>query len=205
MIGATLATGRTFWKPLLILNTLWLAASATLVLAPPATLALFHCAYEIMQGRSTAIFSTFRQAMQLYLAPSWNWALINFGAAVLLYANVRFYGQLQTSWGAPLQLIALVVGAAWVTVQLYTLAYLMALEQLLLRTALRNGLFTLLASPLYSLILTVIVVGIGYLCLKLIVILFIGVPALIALLGTYAVRERLRAFKLLPDSAPDQP
>jgi len=76
------------------------------------------------------------------------------------------------------------------------LRYLMALEQRVWHSV-RNGLFTLLASPLYSLIFAAVVVGIGYLCANVIIGLFVGWPTLIVVLSTHAIRERLRAFHIL--------
>ncbi len=196
VIRAALADWWAAWATLLILNTLWILACATVILAPPATFALFYCAYELAQGRGTSI-SDFGRGLRLHAIRSWGWALLNLGAGVLFYANLRFYGQIRAEWGALLLLVSLLLAALWITVQLYAVAYLMALEQPRLRTALRNGLFTLLASPLYSLIFAAVVVGIGYLCANVIIGLFVGGPTLIVVLSTHAIRERLRAFHIL--------
>jgi hypothetical protein len=67
-------------------------------------------------------------------------------------------------------------------------------EQKRLRSALRNGLFTALAAPGY----TLVVVGLTVLTIALSVgfvfPLFFGAPCLIAVLGNRAVLERLEVF-----------
>jgi uncharacterized membrane protein YesL len=189
------------WVSLAAINTLWLLACVTIVLAPPATFALYYVAYDLVAGKGIAV-SDYVRGIRLYFVKSWLWGLVNIVAAVLFYANLRFYGSVDAGWALALLTVSLVLAAVWIMVQFYALAYWMFLETPTLRTALRNGLFTLLASPPYSLVLAVVLGVIIYLSINIVIVTFIGGPALIAVLGCHAVRERLRAFKIVPTPEP---
>jgi uncharacterized membrane protein YesL len=95
-----------------------------------------------------------------------------------------------------LWLIALVIGVGWLVVQFYALAFYVEQEDKRLRVAWRNGLFTALASPIYTLILTLFVAGLLFLSVSIPALVFVGVPAVIALLANRAVNERLETFRI---------
>lgn len=202
VIRAALADWWYSWATLAAINVLWLLACITVVLAPPATFALFHTTYELVMGRGIAV-GDFVRGIRLHFVRSWLWGLLNVLVAVLFYANLRFYGSIDADWTSPLLVLSLALAAVWMMVQLYALAYLMFLQQPSLRIALRNGLYTLLASPVYSLVIGAAFALLIYLCVNVVIVTLFGGPVLIAVLGNHAVRERLRAYKITP--VPESP
>ncbi|MCP4277991.1 MAG: hypothetical protein GY779_16730, partial [Gammaproteobacteria bacterium] len=63
---------------------------------------------------------------------------------------VWFYGHWESVWAGVLQGGFLAIGLGWLVVQFYALPFLMEQEQAHLKTAFRNGLFTMLAAPGYT-------------------------------------------------------
>lgn len=184
---------------LALINVIWVLAVLTIILAPPATLAVFFAANQMAQGRGFR-FSDFVEGFRRYFLLSYGWGLLNVGAGILIVSSLLFYGQLASEWGLFLFTVVLFVTVWWLVVQFYTLPYLIEQERKNILIALRNGLFTAFASPLYTLVLGAFVVLILGLSIALVIPIFLGVPCLIAVLANRAVRERLIAFGLRPSS-----
>lgn len=197
VIGNALVDWWYSWVTLTLINVVWVACCVTVVLAPPATFALFYAAHDLVQGRGVSL-GDFARGIRLYFVKSWLWGVLNIVAAVLFYANLRFYGSIEAQWSALVLMLSLALLVLWIMVQIYTVAYIMFQEQPSLRTALRNGLFTLLASPIYSLIMALFVGAVIFLSVNIVVVTLIGGPALISVLGNRAIRERLATFNILP-------
>ncbi|MBI5671444.1 MAG: DUF624 domain-containing protein [Chloroflexi bacterium] len=193
------------WVSLALINVVWALAVLTLVLAPPATLAAFYATNQLAQGRSVSV-SDFVSGFRQYFLLSYAWAAVNVMAAVLVWSGIRFYGQFGADWSLLLLLLVVAIGLGWLVVQFYALPYLMEQEQRNVLVALRNGLFTGLASPLYTLVLAIFSGAIIALSLALVALIFLGGPCLIALLANHAVRERLVTFGIRPqpNSSGDQ-
>ena len=105
-----------------------------------------------------------------------------------------FYAQIDALWAGFLWGFVLVVTIIWFGTQFYTLPYLMEQEDQRLRVALRNGLLTMLAAPVYSLILLGLAAVLIALGLVFVIPLIFGLPAAISVLGTRAVQERMEAY-----------
>ncbi len=91
------------------------------------------------------------------------------------------------------------LGLLWLGVQFYALPYFMLQEEKSLRTAWRNGIFTILAAPVYTLILWIFGVLIVVLSVGTVIPLFLGVPGIIVVLGSQAVTERLITFEIIEE------
>lgn len=190
------------WVGLALINIVWALAVLTLILAPPATVGAFYAANQAAQGQSIR-FGDFISGFRRYFLVSYGWGLLNVIAAILVYSSILFYGQMGSDLGLLLLSLVLMIATGWVIVQFYALPYLIEQERKNVLVALRNGLFTLFASPLYSLVLALVVALIIGLSVALVALLFLGGPFLVALLANYAVRERLVTFGLR--STPDSP
>lgn len=188
------------WFNLALINVVWALAAATIVLAPPATIGAFFAANELASGRSVGL-GDFVTGFRSFFLVSYVWALVNIVAAVLIGVSVLFYSQLGTQWALALLLVVAAIGLGWLAVQFYALPYLIELEQKHLLVALRNGLFTGLASPLYTAVLLVFVTIVVASSIIVVPLILFGGPCLIALLANRAVRERLVAFGIRPPPA----
>jgi hypothetical protein len=187
------------WLTLMLLNTLLVLCWISIVLGPPATFSFYYAIHSLETTHSTN-WREFLEGTKIYFFKSWLWALLNVVVVVLFVVSTDFYSQFEET--AALFILTLFVGLIWFCVQFYALPYFMAQEQKRILLALRNGLFTLLASPLYSLVLFLFVAFILWLSTTLPILFVIGCPALIAVLGVHAVKERVRTFQIVP---PDNP
>lgn len=181
------------WVSQTVINLVWAICQVTIVLGPPATFGMAYVANRLVHGEATGL-SGWWQGLRRYLLVSWLWGLANLVVAVVLYANLAMYGSIDAFWGPLLQGVALAVSALWAVVQLYAVPFLMEQTEPKLLQAWRNGLFTLLAAPGYSLVLIVAVILILALSAVTLAPLLLGGPCLILVIGNQAVVERLEHF-----------
>ena len=88
----------------------------------------------------------------------------------------------------------------WVVIQFYTIPFIQRQEDESIRLALRNSLFTTLASPIYTLVLALIAGGLLSISILTIVPIFIGTPVFVAILQTNALKERITTFQGVIDT-----
>lgn len=188
---------RDTWHDLLttaVVNLMWLGLTLPVVTAPPAALALFYVGNRLAHGDPTDP-RDFLQALRCYLRPSWRWGLLQLVVLFVLVGDVVLTAQLagDSTAGRLAQGFYLALLAAWLLLQLYTLAFLFEQEEPRLRTALRNGALLLGQNPLFS-------VALGFLLLALlalgVVFFFVTTAAggvFVALVGNHAVLNRLAA------------
>ena len=183
------------WINMALISLVWLLCWATIVLGPPATFGLYYVTNQLAHGRSLGLRGLIEGGKR-YFVKSWLWMLLNLVVTLVLAVNTWFYGQFEADWAGIVRAFPLFLGLTWMVIQFYALPYLMEQKDESLKLALRNGLFTLLAAPGY----TAVVAGLAALAAVLSVLLvapvFLGVPCLIAALGTRAVRERLETYRM---------
>ena len=183
------------WINQCVLNLAWALSWLTVILGPPATLGLYYVNVRLAYGESLGLKGLV-EGSRRYFFISWLWMLINLAVVVLVGINFFFYASFTAAWFDLLQGFFLLLGLAWLVVQFYTLPYLIVQEHKHVGHAMRNGLFTALAAPGYSLVLGCAALLIALLCVFTVAPLFLGGPCLIALLGNHAVLERLETFKV---------
>jgi uncharacterized membrane protein YesL len=184
------------WLSLTVLNLVWMLAWVTVLLGPPATLAVYDYLRRHIEGDAMTPGEVWG-SVRAHALKGWLWALLNLALALGVLVNLGFYGGFDALWARGLELLTLMLTGLWLVLQFYALPYLMVQERRSLRLAYRNALFTTLASPLYSLLLTLTAGLLLTVSVRFVALLFLAVPVLVALLGTHAVRERLRHFKVL--------
>lgn len=181
------------WINLWIIGLVWAICWLSIVLGPPATFGMAYVAFRLSRGESLGVRGLYEGARQ-YFVKSWLWMLIYAIVLLVLLLNVLFYGGVDTIWAEWLQYIMVFFMVLWIVVHFYALGFLMEHEDESLRLALRNGLFTIIAAPGYSLILTMVILILVWLTMKYYVPILIGGPAFIAVLRAIAVRNRLAAY-----------
>lgn len=183
------------WVNQLVLNLVWALAWLTIVLGPPATLGMYYVNNHLVHGESLGIAGLLEGSRRYFLA-SWLWMSVNLLVVILVVVNYFYYASFSASWSKFLQAFFLLLGLFWLLVQFYALPYLMEQEQKRLLVAMRNGLFTALAAPGFTLVLGGAVLVVALLSLVTVAPLFLGGPCLIATIGNHAVIERIATFKL---------
>ena len=181
------------WVNMAALNLAFVLCWVTVVLGPPATFALYDAVHTYVYGRSFELRET-PATLRRYFFKSWLWMLANALVVGGIWLNLQFYAG-SARWVAALRVLSLLIGAVWLAVQFYALPYLLEQDRPSLRQAYRNALLTVLASPLYTLLMLGFVLLLVLISARFVVLLFLGVPPLIAVLGVHAVAERLKNYQ----------
>jgi uncharacterized membrane protein YesL len=190
------------WDALFIvgaLNLAWLGLSLTVVLLPPATVALFESMDELSSGRAPG-FREFLGAVRRRFIGAWVWALWALAGLIVASVNVRYWydtgGSL--SWlSAVFAILAVLFGVSL----LYVWPFVFRQTEGGLIRAIRNSILAVLAAPLFALSLSAAIVLIVVASAVLILPLAVFLTALLGLIATHAVSDRLRAFGKLPPRA----
>jgi hypothetical protein len=198
------------WVNMVVMNLVWILCWITVALGPPATLGLYHVTNRLARGESLGPKGLLDGGRR-YVLQSWLWMVLNLVVVAIVVVNFLFYAAFDAAWADWLKAFFVLLGLAWLVVQFYALPYLMEQERKHLGIALRNGLFTALAAPGYTLAVAGFAALIVALSVGLVFPLFLGGPCLVAALGNRAVRERLETYRIRqrdlasPEPEPGEP
>jgi uncharacterized membrane protein YesL len=184
------------WFGLAGISLVWTLCWATVVLGPPATFAIYAMESRYIRGDRPAL----REMVALgrrYFVKSWLWMLANLLVILGLVSNWQFYSRFEGSWVGLVQFLTLVLSGLWLLTQWYAVPYFVIQEKSSLRLAWRNGLFTVLAAPGYTLVLVLFAAVVGLVSTVAIAPLVLGGLAFIAILGCQAVQERVEVYRAL--------
>jgi uncharacterized membrane protein YesL len=181
------------WLDMVVTLLIWLFAQMSIILGPPATFGLYYVVHNMINGEALGVRGLITGGKKHFFK-AWLWGLLNIAVAVTITINFTFYGGIEAAWGLYVQMFIIFLGFLWVCTQFYALPFFMEQEQQKLRIALRNGLFTTLAAPFFTIMLMIVVALVIALSLGLIIPFFLGLPALIPFLGFRAMYNRLEAF-----------
>lgn len=190
------------WLGLWLFGLVWGLCWITIVLGPPATFGFFHAVHSLAAQKEIRWGEYYRAAKANFFT-SWIWSLANLVFLFVVFANYVFYGNMEGSQGRVLQVLALVVGILWVVLQMYALPYYVLQEKKSLWVAWKNALFTWLASPLFSLVISLVLALLGFLHVFILPVFLAG-PGLAILLGSLAVEDRIQKFGIREREAGQQ-
>lgn len=178
----------------------WLGAVLLLFLLPPPTAGVYYYANRISREKSAA-FELFWEGTKKYVVKSWLVAWLGLLVAALFVANVWFYGGFEGGWRVWVQGLFVSLLLYWMAAQMYLFPMLLNLKEEKLLLAIRNAVVLVVANPLFTLLLSLLLIATIVLSVVVVlpaVFLMIGMVALIAnravvqLLSGY--RERTRAL-----------
>jgi hypothetical protein len=181
-------------------NLFWsLALSLWLLLPLPIVSgALCFVTNQVTRGKSVG-WGTFITGIRRYWAKSLIVALINVVVLVLLATNIQFYGAiLQGTWTNFVLSIWLLLGGYWLLVQVFWFPMILELESEKVLKALRNALLMALATPGFSLTLSILIVVIIVLSILLTMPAMLFTTALLLLIANHATRSRLAYAQKVP-------
>jgi len=187
----------TWWDsavPLAVYSIIWLFLSLTIVFAAPATFVMAYLIAEILDDTMPEPRAVLRSLLTYFLK-SWGWLLGNIFVAGLVWVNWSFYRAMGTVWSDGLSWFVGGVAVLWFGIQFYAVPFYMIQEKRSIFLAWRNALFTALASPGYSLVLWLVIAALVAASVLLVVPIILGAPALITMIGSVAVRERVKTYK----------
>jgi uncharacterized membrane protein YesL len=187
------------WDALFIvgaLNLAWLALSLTVILLPPATVALFESMDGLASGRTPDVRDFFGSIRRRFVG-AWVWALWAVAGLTIALVNVRYWNDTGGSL-AWLSAAFVVLGALFAVSVLFVWPFVFRQTEGGLGRAIRNSVLAVLAAPLYALSLALLMVALVAISAVLILPLAFFLMALVGLVASHAVTDRLRAFGKLP-------
>jgi len=199
VIGRSVVDWWDGWLDFELITILWFFAQLTIILGPPATFGVYHVIHVMArEGEATGIKGMI-QGARMYFGKSLVWGLVHWVALILAYVNVVFYWQMGNTLGSIAMWIVLLLVFTYLVAQFYTVAFFMQMkdDQKRVFVAFRNGLFLALGTPVFTFVLVLLSVILVVLSVVLVIPIFLGVPALIAVLGTRGMIDRLESFNLL--------
>jgi hypothetical protein len=198
VIGKSVVAWWDAWLDFELITIVWFFAQFTVILGPPATFGVYHVIHVMAhEGEATGLRGMFDGA-RMYFGKALVWGVVNWAALILAYVNIVFYSQMATTLGLIARWIVILMTITYLVTQFYAVAFFMQMkdENKNVFLALKNGLYLALGQPVFTFVL-VIFASILVLSFSLVIPIFLGVPALIAVLGTYGMRDRLTTFGLL--------
>lgn len=205
VIGQSVVDWWDSWLDFEIITIVWFFAQFTIILGPPATFGVYHVVHVLQhEGESTGIKGLF-QGAKMYFGKSLLWGLVNWVVLLLAWVNITFYAQMGTTVGMIAQWVVILLTVAYLFAQFYAVAFFMQMkdESKNVFIAIRNGLFLALGEPFFTLVLMIFAAFLAGLSAAFVIPVFLGVPALIAVLGSRGMRDRLIKFgKIKPDVDP---
>jgi uncharacterized membrane protein YesL len=183
------------WFRMVGMSLIWLFSWVTIILGPPVTFAFYDLAQRLVD-ESYPERREIVEAGKRHFGQSWRWMGVNLLVFFVLLTNYLFYDQMTQGWADVVKSAFLAIGIVWTGIQFYALPYLMLQEDKSLRTAWRNGLFTFLAAPVYTLILWVFGAFLAILSVGTVIPFLLGVPGIIVVLGSQAAAERIETYQI---------
>jgi len=203
-LGVGARTLRDVWDglvPLAVLNFMWFALSLTVVLLPPATVAMFAAAHELGRGHQVDAVE-YLAAVRRHFRRAWAWGLLNAAVIGMLALNLVFYDRPEP-WAVPIRSLFLLATLAWLVAQLLVWPYVFEQDEPSLGRATRNALLTVFGAPVFSVVIGIIVAAVLLISVTLVAPMAFVTTAFLCLLGSHAVRDRLVAFGKRPP--PERP
>jgi uncharacterized membrane protein YesL len=187
------------WDALFVvgaLNLAWLGLSLTVVFLPPATVALFESMDELSSGRIPGLREFFGYVRRRFIG-AWVWAIWAIAGLTIISVNVRYWNDTGGSL-AWLSAAFAVIGVLFGVSLLYVWPFVFRQSEGGLVRAIRNSVLAVLAAPVFAISLAVALVAIVAVSAILILPLAVFLTALLGLIASHAVTDRLRAFGKLP-------
>jgi uncharacterized membrane protein YesL len=181
------------WVNMLVINFIFLLCWATIILGPPALFAMYDVSGSLAYGKSQYPRDMI-SAMRKYFLKSWQWFILNLVISAIIVVNFFFYRTVRSDWALFVQALFIFLGILWLVIQFYALPYMMEQEEKSLKTAYRNGLFTILGAPGYTFVVVGFAAFLAGLSIITILPIALAAPTLIASIGSRSVRERLETL-----------
>lgn len=186
-----------------LLNLAWLALSLTIILLPPATVALFESMDALAAGRTPDVRDLLGSVRRRFIG-AWLWAIWAIAGLTIAWVNVRYWNDAGGSlvW---LSAAFLVLGVLFAVSLLYVWPFVFRQSEGGVARAIRNSILAVLAAPVFAISLAVLLVAVVAISAVLILPLAVFLSGLVGLIATHAVTDRLRTFgKLPPRSSVDE-
>ncbi len=185
-----------------VMSLVWSVALLTVFLAPPVTFGIYYVQSQYIRGENPGLRGMLEGARRYFLK-SWQWMLVNLLLVGVLYASFQAYGLLGGLSADLGRMFSLFIALFWLTMQFYTIPFVMIQERPSLRLAWRNSFFLVMASPIYLLALFLFLFFYGVISLLLVFPVILGWISMVSILGAQAVKDRLETFRVVENTERD--
>ncbi|GAB4488222.1 MAG: hypothetical protein Fur0016_00340 [Anaerolineales bacterium] len=185
-----------------VMSLVWSVALLTVFLAPPVTFGIYYVQSQYIRGENPGLRGMLEGARRYFLK-SWQWMLVNLLLVGVLYASFQAYGLLGGLSADLGRMFSLFIALFWLTMQFYTIPFVMIQERPSLRLAWRNSFFLVMASPIYLLALFLFLFLYGVISLLLVFPVILGWISMVSILGAQAVKDRLETFRVVENTERD--
>ncbi len=186
-----------WWAELItlaFLNVIWLGCQLVIIPGPPATATMYAAARRLAEGEylfAGDVWSDFRSVFWR----AWQWGLANLVVVGIALGNFYAYRGLSgLGWGL-LKLLWGAVLLCWLLVQVFYWPFFYEQEDRSFRTTLANSAKMLLLNPGLGLFIGLLSLTLAVAGVLLGLPLGVALMVWLALIGTYAVRDRLAAYR----------
>jgi uncharacterized membrane protein YesL len=191
------------WVNMVLMGIVWLLCWITILLGPPATLGIYYVTSRMARGESLGLKGMLEGGRRYFLQ-SWLLMIINLIVLIILVANYVFYSAIDGTWAELLKALFIILIVFWLIIQFYTLPYLIEQDRKNVIIAQRNGLYTTLAAPGYTLVVASTAALVATLSILLVIPIVLGGPILFVALGSYAVIDRIETYGVREKEDGDQ-
>lgn len=177
---------------LALLSFAWWVCMLFVIPGPPATAGLYLVANRIAKGERIG-FDVFKEGFVTYFWRGLLVGLISAGLLVIFVTGFLFYIEPPPQFPAFFTLLSVVMLyllLTWLAMQLYLFPVLVE-QDVPLRLIFRNALFIAFASPVYTLILLVLLVVCTVASILFPILLVLVLPGLAAVVSSIALQDRL--------------
>jgi len=140
---------------LIVVNIIWVGLSLPLITLPPAIGGLYYMTNRIAHGYAAQVRTFFEGFWQTFIK-SWQLALANLLILAVTWANLVFYGRLNNPWFWLPRIVLFYLLIFWLAMQIYTFPLLLEQKDKRLRLVLRNAALLVLANPVFTLTLAIL-------------------------------------------------
>lgn len=186
-----------WWAELItltVLNVIWLGCQLVVIPGPPATATMYAAARRLAEGEhlfGRDVWDDFRSVFW----QAWQWGLANLIVVGIALGNFYAYrGFSGPGWGL-LKLLWRTILLGWLLVQVFYWPFFYQQEDRSFRTTLANSAKMLLLNPGFGLFIGLFSLALAGAGVLLGIPLGTALMAWLALIGTYAVRDRLGAHR----------
>jgi uncharacterized membrane protein YesL len=189
-----------WWSELInltLLNVIWLGCQLVVILGPPATATMYAVARRLAEGEHLFLRDVWADFKGVFWR-AWQWGLVNLIVVGIALGNFYAY----RSFSGPLWvLLRLLWGAillGWLLVQVHYWPFFYEQEDRSFRTTLANSAKMLLLNSGLGLFIGLFSLGLAVVGILLGIPLGTVLMPWLALIGTYAVRESVAAYRQRP-------
>jgi uncharacterized membrane protein YesL len=187
---------------LVVANLLWFGLSLLVIPIPPALMGMMYLANRVAHGQAVRV-GLFFDGFRRYFTRSWQVALLNLVAGIIVWVNIWFYDRFDAWPAQVLQLLWVYALVVWTLIQLYVLPLLLEQREPRVLLALRNAALLVVTDPVFTLLLAIVLVLEVGLCVALAAPVALLMTAMAALLLNRAVLALLAKHRPVGGGASD--